>query len=131
MLIVRRVRSVAACGILAGGGIGSVGGPVCCVSVLLSMGGGTLWGAESIPNIVGVAGEQGGGPVEGVSSSSGCGELGGEEGNGKCVSLGRSGRMTKVGSGFHPMLCRLLGKREGRCFLGDRTGSEPGTKFGQ
>ncbi len=85
----------------------------------------------SVPNVLGVAGEQGGGPVLGVSSSSGGGEPGGEEEKGKCVSLLRSGRMTKVGSGFHPMLCRLLGRREERCFLGGRIGSESGTKLGQ
>ena len=119
--------------ILAVGGTGSVGGPVRCASVLLSMVGVALWEApaKSMPNIMGVAGEQGDGPVENVSSSSGWGEHGGEEGNGNCVSLLRSGRMTKVGSGFHPMLCRLLGRREERGSLGSRTGNESGTKLGQ
>ena len=64
-------------------------------------------------------------------SSSGWGEPGGEEGKGKGVSLLRSGRMTKVGSGFHPMLCRLLGNKEGWGPLCGRTGNESGTKLGQ
>jgi hypothetical protein len=41
-----------------------------------------------------------------------------------------SGRMTKVGSGFHPILCRLLGRRRGRGSPGGRTGSESGMRLG-
>ena len=72
---------------------------------------------RSTPDIVGVSGELGGGPIEDGTSSSVWGEPGGEWGKGKDASLLRSGRMTKVGSGFHPMLCRLLGRREERVSL--------------
>jgi hypothetical protein len=66
-----------------------------------------------------------------INSSSGCGEPGGEWGKGYGVSLIRSGRMTKVGSGFHPMPCRLLVRRRGRGSPGGRTGDESGMRVGQ
>ena len=68
---------------------------------------------------------------EDIGSSSGCGEPGGEWGKGYSVSLLRSRRMTKVGSGFHTMLCRLLGRRRERGSPGARTGDEPGMRVGQ
>jgi len=68
--------------------------------------------------------------VKGNSSSSGCGEPGGEWGKGYGVSLLRFGRMTKVGSGFHPMMCRLLGRRRERGSLGGRTGNESSMRVG-
>jgi len=70
-------------------------------------------------------------PFEDTDSSSGCGEPGGEWGKGYGVSLLRSGRMTKVGSGYHPMLCRLLGRRRERGSPGGRTGNESGMRVGQ
>ncbi len=84
-----------------------------------------------LPDSVGMSGELGGCPIEDGTSSSDWGEPGGEWGEGNDASLLRSGRMTKVGSGFHPMLFRLLGRREERDSLGGRTGNESGTKVGQ
>ena len=59
------------------------------------------------------------------------GDPGGEWGKGYVVSLLESGRMTKVGSSFHPMLCRLLGRRRVRGAAGGRTGNELGMRVGQ
>jgi hypothetical protein len=64
-------------------------------------------------------------------ATSGNGEPGGEWGKGSVVSLLESGRMTKVGSSFHPMLCRLLGRRRVRGAAGGRTGNELGMRVGQ
>jgi hypothetical protein len=65
-----------------------------------------------------------------AGASSGCGEPGGEWKKGYVVSLLESGRMTKVGSFFHPMLCRLLGRRRVRGAAGSRTRSELGMRVG-
>ena len=64
-------------------------------------------------------------------SSSAWGEPRRERGGEKDVSLVRSGRITNVGNGFQPMLCRLLGSREERGPFCGRTGNESGTKVGQ
>jgi hypothetical protein len=47
------------------------------------------------------------------------------------VSLFESVRMTKVGSFFHPMLGRLLGRRRVHGDVGGRTGNESGMRVGQ
>ena len=67
---------------------------------------------------------------EDIGSSSGCGEPGWEWGKGYGVSLLRSGWMTKVGSGFHPMLCRLLVRRRERCSPEGRNGIKSGMRVG-
>ncbi len=64
-------------------------------------------------------------------STSGNGEPGGEWGKGYVLSLLESGRMTKVGSSFHPMLYRLLSRRRVRGAAGGRTGNELGMRVGQ
>ena len=88
--------------------------------------------ARSLPCWVDVLGGVVRGPsVKGNGSFSGCGDPGGEWGKGYGVSLLRSRRMTKVQSGFHPMLCRLLGRRRERGSLGGRTGNESGMRVGQ
>jgi hypothetical protein len=66
-----------------------------------------------------------------VGAASGSSKPGGEWGKGYGISLTESGRMTKVGSFFHPMLCRLLGRKRVRGVARGRIGNELGMRVGQ
>ncbi len=58
------------------------------------------------------------------------GEPGGEWGKGYVVSLLESKRMTKVGSSFHLMMCRLMGSTRVRGAAEGRTGNELDMRVG-